>query len=504
MSSIVNSQTVLVIEDDPVFKSLLEQVISDDGYQVVCCEAGGEAIDIMRRRPVDIALLDIGLPDMSGYEVIENTPLHYPAPMFLVMTGNGTLDSAIEALRQRVYSFLVKPFGIMTLKQELKNATRIKELTKERLKIQGDLEESQKCLKNLIENSIAGIGIIQDNKSVFSNSEFKKIFKNYAGSYDEDLYCYVHPDDVLNTKRIVDSVFSGKKSTADMTFRFFPSGDVKNENEQLWFQVRVSKFKYKGRKALLFNVVDITNTKLIERQLIIKNKMYSLGQVAAGVAHEIRNPLTGINGYLFALNSLCQEGVSNNCKNKMMQEIIDQIQDASGIIESVIKRVMDFSKPGSPKMKLININEALHSAIRLSKMAMRRFKIIIEKSFDNDLPCCYADFNLVEQMIVNLLSNASQAMEETTAKKIVRIESFSRDNNVQVVVSDSGPGITDELKDRIFEPFFSTKEEGAGIGLNIVQRIVADHNGSISFSKSKMGGAKFNIEIPIERRLSPR
>ena len=504
MDRVVDSQRILIVEDDPIFNKFLEQALSDEGYRVLSCAAGRDAIDILQRNPIDVVLLDIGLPDMSGYEVIESIPAQYPEPMFFVMTGNGTLDSALEALRQRVYNFLVKPFDLIKLKQELMNALYLKELNKERLKVQEELRESQNCLKYLIENSIAGIGILQDKKIVYSNSEFDKIFKNFVGSFDEDFYCLVHPDDALNIKIAVAGVAKGENPAANVTFRFFPSGNVKDELDQHWFQVRISNYEFKGRKALLFNVVDITNTKLIERQLIIKNKMFSLGQVAAGVAHEIRNPLTGINGYLFALDSLCKENFSNNGESQIMQEIIDQIQDASSIIESVIKRVMDFSKPGTPKMKLIDVNESLHSAIRLSTMAMRKYKIKIETALDDNLPKCYADSNLIEQVIVNLLSNASGALQEMKGDKTVLVESLAKDNNIYVIVSDSGPGIPVESRGRIFEPFFSTKEEGSGIGLNIVQRIIADHNGSIGLAESKLGGAAFKIEIPIERRISPR
>jgi C4-dicarboxylate-specific signal transduction histidine kinase len=123
---------------------------------------------------------------------------------------------------------------------------------------------------------------------------------------------------------------------------------------------------------------------------------------------------------------------------------------------------------------------------------------------DYNLPHCYIDSGLIEQVLFNLIVNASDAMEQTDGPKKLEVKSYSKNNTVLMIVSDSGPGIPEELKDRIFDPFFTTKDDGAGIGLNITQRIIADHNGSIKVGTSKLGGAEFTIELPIEKRTIPR
>ena len=271
-----------------------------------------------------------------------------------------------------------------------------------------------------------------------------------------------------------------------------------------WVQFRATTFKYHGRDAILVNVVDITEAKQLEHQLMIKNKMLSLGRVAAGIAHEIRNPLTGINSYLFTLDDLCNSESFEAEDIEMMRQIVDQIQIASNKIESVIKRVMDFSKPGAPKMVLTDINESLDEAIKLSAVTLRKNGIKLEKSLAQKLPQCYADTHLIEQVILNLITNAAKATENMTENKVIEVRSFSKNNTVFIAVSDSGPGVPLKIRDRIFDPFFTTKEDGQGIGLNIVQRIVADHNGSLIVDTSRWGGAEFRIELPIERRMNPR
>jgi signal transduction histidine kinase len=239
--------------------------------------------------------------------------------------------------------------------------------------------------------------------------------------------------------------------------------------------------------------------------VLIKNKMLSLGRVAAGIAHEIRNPLTGINTYLYTIEDLCESDQLDPQDVEVIRQILTQIQVASNKIESVIKRVMDFSKPGAPKMVRININESLEEAIELSSVTMRKNGIEFEKSLAPNLPQCYADPHLIEQVVLNLITNAARAMENSTnGNKRVEIKSSAKDNTLCIQIADAGPGVPSELREKIFDPFFTTNEDGSGIGLNIAQRIVADHNGSISLGTSRWGGAEFKIKLPIERRIDAR
>jgi signal transduction histidine kinase len=255
----------------------------------------------------------------------------------------------------------------------------------------------------------------------------------------------------------------------------------------------------------LLNAVDITEAKQLEHQLLIKNKMLSLGRVAAGIAHEIRNPLTGINTYLYTIEDLCESDRLGPEEMKVIRQILAQIQVASNKIESVIKRVMDFSKPGAPRMVRTDINKSLEEAIELSSVTMRKNGIKFEKSLAADLPQCYADPHLIEQVVLNLITNAARAMEKSTnGNKRVEIKSSAQNNTLCIQVADAGPGVPSELREKIFDPFFTTKDDGSGIGLNIAQRIVADHNGSISLGSSRWGGAEFKIELPIERRIDAR
>ncbi|MDY6953091.1 MAG: ATP-binding protein, partial [Thermodesulfobacteriota bacterium] len=263
--------------------------------------------------------------------------------------------------------------------------------------------------------------------------------------------------------------------------------------------------QYQGREAVLVNMMDITRAKEFEQLVLTKQKMVSLGHVAAGIAHEIRNPLSGINIYLATLKKLLAnpEGMGQKGVQKA-QGIVEQIRSASGKIESVVKRVMDFSKPSRPKLALTNINGSIEEAIHLSAVTLRKRGIELEKALSPALPQCHADSHLIEQVILNLVTNAAQAMRNAEGPKRVEIASFVENNQVVIRVSDSGPGVPLGDRDKIFDPFFTTKRDSAGIGLSLSHRIITDHGGSLDVATSKWGGAEFRIEIPVEKRVEKK
>jgi signal transduction histidine kinase len=233
--------------------------------------------------------------------------------------------------------------------------------------------------------------------------------------------------------------------------------------------------------------------------------MISLGRVAAGIAHEIRNPLTGINSYLYTMEDLFDAKELNSADLHMMKTIVEQMQLASNKIESVIKRVLDFSRPGTPSMTLITINDPLQEAVNLSAVSLRKKAIEIRSRLEPDLPQCYGDAHLIEQVMLNMIDNAVRAMEKRNqGEKILRLSSWSRGNSVYLSVSDTGGGIPLALREKIFDPFFTTESDGSGIGLAIAQRIIHDHNGAIRVGSNEWGGAEFTIELPIEKRQELR
>jgi C4-dicarboxylate-specific signal transduction histidine kinase len=242
---------------------------------------------------------------------------------------------------------------------------------------------------------------------------------------------------------------------------------------------------------------DVTERVRIEAELLKSQKLESLGILAAGIAHEIRNPLSGINISISSVEHVCWQSseLEPEIKEKI-RIIMEQMKAAAAKIGAVVQRVMDFSRPTPPRMEIINLNDPIAEAIRMTSSTLRKREIAVHRALAPDLPTCRADSGLIEQVLVNLITNAYQAMERMDGPKHLEIASAVHDGLIVIRVSDSGPGVPPPLLGKIFDPFFTTRKDGSGIGLSFSHRIIADHGGALRVQTSKWGGAEFRIELP--------
>jgi len=356
-----------------------------------------------------------------------------------------------------------------------------------------EMRDSESRFRSLVENSHTGIFIIQDDRIVYKNPEQERLFGPLPDNFNVTNFDKIYPDDVETVKDFYQSVSSGRFKELSIEYRFYSMGEERKEVSLSWVHVNASTIEYMGKKAILINMLDITRAKEMEALLGVKDKMTSLGHVAAGIAHEIRNPLSGINVLLDAI----RERLSDVENSQEFTELISHAKTAAGKIEGVIKRVLDFSKPSTPQLKPEDINSVIKEAVMLSSVAMRKTGVRISTALDETLPDIMIDRQQIEQVIMNLITNASEALKKSDKDKSINIATRLEQQSVIVVVSDSGPGISQPEAKKIFDPFYTTKSDGSGIGLSICQRIIADHKGTITVSQSVTGGAAFCIRIPV-------
>ena len=495
---------ILVVDDDDSICTYLEKFFSQQPYEVITTRTGESAIEKLNTFRIDVVLLDLVLPDMDGFKVLDYIHQQNPDMNVIIITGFASIESAVEALRKGAYDYLRKPFVNEELLKTTSNALDHKRLKENNRRSEIALLESEDRFVNLIVNSLSGIAIVQNDHVVYQNPEQRKLFYNLKEPFSIKGFKCIHPEDLEKVRQTYHSLISKRVKTVDLDFRFTTPGKAQLHRDMVWVQCRVANFVYKNEDALLVNMMDISRAKELEKLIIIKDKMASLGRVAAGIAHEIRNPLTGINSYLFSLEDICSSQKIQPDDINLIKHITSRIQVAANKIETVIERVLDFSKPSTPQMIKIDINTSLKEAIALSVATLRKNNVILEESLEENLPQCYGDAHLIEQVILNLINNAGNAMRNVTTEKKMRITSYKKHDSVNISIADSGPGVPMELREKIFDPFFTTEADGSGIGLSISQRIVTDHDGSIRVGTSLWGGANFNVELPIEKRINPR
>lgn len=360
----------------------------------------------------------------------------------------------------------------------------------ERRQVRIALQESEKRFRTLVENSLTGISIIQNNRVVYQNKELERLLGPLPRSDILGDHQNIHPDDLKQVKKLTHAITAGNIQSLDVEFRYALKGDMENP---IWIYCRAHKTDFRRQEAILVNMMDLTAIKDLERLLILQDKMASLGRVTAGIAHEIRNPLSGINIYLNTLEKFFDRGESE----EKVKDVFRHILSASGKIESVIRRVMDFSRPSEPNFIITNINSPVAEAINLTAVTLRKCFIILEKNLSPDLPDCRLDPQLMEEVILNLINNAADAMRGIKGQKKIKVTSSLAIDHVMVQVRDSGPGIPAELRDRVFDPFYTTKPDSTGIGLSICHRIITDHKGTLSVRSSEGKGAEFTVSIPV-------
>jgi signal transduction histidine kinase len=285
---------------------------------------------------------------------------------------------------------------------------------------------------------------------------------------------------------------------------FHPEGDVLVDRNEVSRTIEAGKspvLDEKGRRVgtvLVFR--DVTEKVRVEAAMANAQKLESLGVLAGGIAHEIRNPLSSVNISISSIERACgaSTGLEPETKGKI-ELILEQMKSAAAKMGLVVQRVMDYSKPFPPRKGVVDLNKVIEEAVRLSLSTLRKREIEILKNLDPDLSTCRVDAQMIEQVLVNLITNACQAMEGIERAKLLEIASSVRDGRIVLRVSDSGPGVPPSLRERVFDPFFTTRKDGSGIGLSFSHRIVADHGGTLLVGTSRWGGAEFRIEIPVAK-----
>jgi nitrogen-specific signal transduction histidine kinase len=358
------------------------------------------------------------------------------------------------------------------------------------------LRQSKIQFKTLIENSLTSISIIQNHNIVYNNPGLGKVHEMIRRVLKPPEFSAVYVEDRSRIKQLYGQLLSNDISQIKTDFRYCPLKNNTADKKIRWALLRANKIDYLGIESVLTNTLDITDSKEVENFLRIQDKMTSLGRVTAGIAHEIRNPLSGIYIYLKALKKICNQTGDHS----KVVSIIDKIEAASNKIESIIKRVMDFSKPSHPQFSMTNLNQYIEDATKLTSVTLKKKGIQFEKYLDPHLPNYFAEPHLIEQVILNLINNAAEAMKNLSGEKSIVLKTIKQDYKIIISVKDTGPGIPLSRQSKIFDPFYTTKSNSSGIGLSICHRIILDHGGSLKLDSAENKGATFTIELPLTGR----
>jgi PAS domain S-box-containing protein len=348
-------------------------------------------------------------------------------------------------------------------------------------------EELKEYLQNVLENAPNGV-IVIDNKMIIKN--FNKTAESITG---------IKVDEAEGHS--ISKIFPGIKSRGAKAWKSYldsyeislQDGDTKTLN------IYISDLKDRKKKKI-GNVIafeDVTNIKRLEEQIQRKNRLEAMGEMAAGISHEIRNPLGAIE--LFA--SVLKKDIKGDSEK---EELVDNIVSGVKSLTNITSNLLLFTKDVKPKKELINIKKVIDDALIFTGHVADNKRISIKKMIKKDLREINADYELLKQVFLNLVLNAVQSLKKSgeiriSARNLKSSELTSIDSEkkyIQITVEDTGPGIKKENLEKVFNPFFTTKRSGLGLGLAIVHKIITSHDGMIEVTSKEDVGTVLSILLP--------
>lgn len=281
---------------------------------------------------------------------------------------------------------------------------------------------------------------------------------------------------------------------------YYDVGKIQTKNGDLIdIEYTVSRIKGKDPIALVAVVRDITERvkaeeerHRIEKQLQLAGRLVAVGELAAGIAHELNNPLAAVQGFAQLLAQ----------RNNLEEEIkidIETIYTEAQRATKITNNLLSFARKHKPEKRYISLNDALAEILDLHAYQMRVNNIETIVDLAPDLPRVKADYHQMQQIFVNLINNAQQAMTDYRKKGKLTVKTEEVGDVVRISFADDGPGIPEAIKDKIYDPFFTTKEvgKGTGLGLSICYGLVKEHEGRLYVESEEGTGATFIMELPI-------
>ena len=356
----------------------------------------------------------------------------------------------------------------------------------EREHLAQNLKESEKKYRQLVESSLDGIALHTTDRILFANSAFLNMF-GYSHAEEltgAGLLCLISPifhGPLLRHLRYIRRNFDRP--------RIFEIKGLKKDGSEFDIEVGTRPAMFAGDSVFQSHMRDITDKKRLEEQLARSEKLAAVGQLAAGVAHEINNPLGGILVYSYLM---LEDLPSDHPERSQVEKIIREATRC----KEIIKGLLDFSRQLPSRLKPIDINALVTELLGLVENHLSFQNVNIQKNLAADLPPVQGDKSKLEQVFLNLFINAGEAMAGHGTLSVTTTRNV--EGAVEIRISDNGPGIHPDHLPRLFDPFFTTKDVGRGIGLglSVSYGIIQQHRGRIYVDATSPIGTTFVIELP--------
>lgn len=514
--------SVLVIDDEPGIALLCKRILTRAGYLVTSLTDPRQAVVWLEQNKADLLLVDIRMPVVDGFAVVAHARRLQPDLAILVMTGFGTVETAIRALRQGVDGLLLKPFEksselveavklALTDSRQKRDAARIRALRPLFEVTESLLSETRsESLLDLVIHAILGqLRCAHAFYYQYSQDEGRFVLLGGQGKMLADFIVQVDASGaplLINSSGPGDSDSQTRLRKAELSAAMFVPVVCQNFHgvlfagrtigEQGFGEADLEMFQILGRQA----AAAMENARLYDEQrayirkieesqsaLLQAEKMAAAGRLSASIAHEVNNPLQSVQNCLHLAG---REDLSIEKR----KEYFDMARVELERLTLTVQRMLDFYRPGAAKPENVDLADLLGYVINLTKKQLAEHGVNVDVELPVSMPTVTAVGSQIQQVFINLILNSFDAMPNGGR---LRVSARAEKTGVEILFEDSGPGIAREKQSSIFEPFFSTKDGGTGLGLTVSYNIITAHGGTLELLPDHGTGACFRVFLPI-------
>ena len=531
------SRTILIVDDDPTICSELQKELKRNFFPTFIAGNSKDALKILDKNKIDIILLDIFMPDVDGLDMLKKVKSKWPSVEVIIITGYSSQDKAIKALRRGAIDYLEKPINYEELNTSIGRAmekiTENADLTyRHTILLVDDDKNATKRLSRILtkegyevftaNNGKEGLEIINNNKidiliadiemPVMGGIELLERVKKFqkdievimmTGFGDESLAIEALRKGAINYLRKpidLDEVLIAIEQAVERIILY--RNQLYRDRELKINSQIVSKINEELERRIEKRTLEISQ---VQSQLFQTSKLATLGEMAAGLAHELNQPLAGMSLCTTNMKKLKQRDLLTDAE---IDETIESIEGLIKRMSKIIVHIRTFARQDLQKFKATNINESAENALKLMEEQLRLSDIELIRDFDVNIPEIMGESYQIEQIVINALSNAKDALAQKVNsdiydlsgwKKKIEIKTSLINQWVCIDITDTGIGMSKAVKEKIFEPFYTTKEVGkaTGLGLSISYGIIESHKGRIDVSTEEGKGTTLSIKLPI-------
>ena len=528
---------VLLVEDndgDALLTRELIREVSPNGYSVVHVSRLRDALSLLNEEAFDIVLLDLSLVDACGLDTVKQTSSAFPTMPIIILSGFMDEILAIETVRHGAQDYMIKgQVNGHLLTRSIRYAIERKQMGQEMEEAKDRAEQVARERAGILEAveaffiSINGLGAVKE-----WTAQAERLFgiplDDAVGQPFARLQIHWNWGEVLRAMQQAGDTLQ--------VVRLDRVGVILEEDKKAFVKMTVSPLRDNDGMGYIFMGEDITGRLVLEHELAQAQKLESIGQLAAGIAHEINTPIQFVGDNVRFLSDSfadlhailtryreilaavkCGRRLSpellETCESELQQADLDFLSDetpkafaqtAEGIkrVATIVRAMKEFAHPGTHEKAAVDLNKAIESTVIVARNEWR-YVAELQTNLDPLLPpvfCLVGEFN---QVVLNMIINATHAIADTvkdTGKKgTITISTARVDDSVEISIADTGGGIPEAIRHKIFDPFFTTKEvgKGTGQGLAIARSVVVDkHGGTIRVESDVGKGTTFIIRLP--------